>query len=251
MKSDRFWWTLERLLLTVGNAPLILADMHMKSGGKIWSAWRVRRHWKLAAKHHSKNNSQKLARRLGFLFKHRHYNREVSRLVGLSIQDTDNVPTLVDLSAPEAFGRIRKSSGEFPGDDLDRLIRRNLDFDISSPSQDFDPDMNLEEAKITKQEDESILIEFKIKKKAMYIHWHVEKRQSFGRRTTLLRQLKPYLEQEIGPGEVSLILQKDDPEPFNQTLYEAFNQDSPIALRVSASADGNNWGEIVELSLNP
>ncbi len=251
MKTDRFWWAVERLVLTVGNAPLILADMHMKPGGKIWSAWRVRRHWKLAAKHHKETKSEKLAKRLGFLFKHRHYNREVSRLVGLSIQDTDNVPTLVDLSAPEAFGQIRKSSGVFPSDNLNRLIRRNLDFDIPSPSQDFDSEMNIEDAKLAKQEDGSIFLSFKIKKEANYLHWHIEERKSFGRRTTLFKRLKPYLEHAIGPGEATLILQKDDPDPFNQALYNSFSQDFPIALRISASHDGNQWGEIVELSLDP
>lgn len=251
LKTDRFWWTVERLILTVGNAPLILADMHIKSGGKLWSAWGTRRHWKLAAKNLANKNSQRLAKRLGRLFKQRHYNREVTRLVVMSTNSLDNVPTLVDLSAPESFGRIRQSVGEFPGDDLTRLIRRTIDFDTPAPSQDFDPEMNLSEASIKRQEDQSLIISFKLEKQAKYLHWHIEKRHSFGRRTTLLKRIKPYLDPSIEPGEFSFIIQKDDNDPFNKALYEALNQEFPVALRFSASHDGNLWGVISELTLDP
>ena len=251
MKSDRFWWTVERLILTIGNAPLVLADMHIKSGGKLWSALRTRRHWKLAAKNLTNKNAQRLAKRLGRLFKQRHYNREVTRLVVMSTNSLDSVPTLVDLSAPESFGRIRQSVGEFPGDDLTRIIRRTIDFDIPAPSQDFDPDMNLAEASISRQEDQSLLISFKLEKQAKYLHWHIEKRHSFGRRTTLFKRIKPYLDASIEPGEFSFIIQKDDSDPFNKALYESLNQDFPVALRLSASNDGNLWGVISELSLDP
>lgn len=251
MKSDRFWWSVERLVLTIGNAPLILADMHMKSGGKLLSAWRTRRHWRLAAKNLENKSSKRLAKRLGKIFKQRHYNREVTKLVVMSTKLEDNVPTLVDVSAPESFGRIRQAVGEFPGDDLNRLIRRTIDFDIPSPSQDFDPDMNLSEASITRQEDQSLLIGFKLEKQAKYLHWHIEKKHSFGRRTTLFKRIKPYLDTGIEAGEFSFILQKDDSDPFHQTLYESLNQDFPIAIRVSASHDGHLWGVISELSLDP
>src|SRR5690606_28409491 len=65
MRSDRFWWTLERLVITTGNIPLTLLDVHMKPGGKLWSAFRLRRHWRNAKKYHANKNAKKFARRLG------------------------------------------------------------------------------------------------------------------------------------------------------------------------------------------
>lgn len=250
LKSDRFWWTVERLVLTVGNLPLFLADIHMKPGGKLWNAWRVRSQWKRAAHYKHNNEQEKLVKKLGELFKQRHYNRELTRLMVLTTEVEAETPTIVDISAPEAFGRIRKVSGEFPPDNLARRLQRELEFDHPGPTQDFDPDMTFKDTKISRQEDGSIIIEFKLDKAAAYLHWHVEKKQSFGRRVTLLKRMKPLLEDSMGPGEVSIIIQKDDSDPFIKSLYTALNQDVPVAIRISASQTGNSWGEITELSLD-
>ncbi len=251
MKSDRFWWTLERMILTVGNIPLFLADIHMKPGGQLWNAWRLRRHWKRAAKQFNKDESKLLAKRLGKLFKQRHYNRELTRLLTLSMEPSPDTPTLVDLSAPESFGRIRKITGDLPVSDLTLRLRRDLDFDQPGPNLDYDHNMTFKEAKVRRQEDGSIVLEFKLDQAASYLHWHVEKRQSFGRRTTLLKRIKPLLENQMGPGEVSFIFTKDDEDPYHQSIYQALNQDFPLAIRLSASKNGSDWGEITELHLDP
>tara|TARA_R110000868_G_scaffold248282_12_gene504700 strand:+ start:1732 stop:4218 length:2487 start_codon:yes stop_codon:yes gene_type:complete len=251
MKTDRFWWTVERMILTVGNIPLFLADVHMKPGGKLWNAWRLRRNWKRAAAQFRENKSKLLAKRLGKLFKHRHYNREMTRLLTLGMEPDPSIPTLVDLSAPESFGRIRKITGELPISDLSVLIRRDLDFDMPGPNLDYDPAMTFKEAKIKRQEDGSIVLEFKLDQTASFLHWHIEKRQSFGRRTTVLKRIKPLLDDQVGPGEVSFIFTKDDTDPYNQTIFEALNQDFPLAIRLSSSRNGNDWGEITELHLDP
>lgn len=250
MRTDRFWWTLERLVLTTGNLPLFLIDVHMKPGGRLWNAWRVRRHWRLAAKNFENQNQFKLARRLGKLFKQRYYNRELTRLVIMAGAPDENVPTIVDINAPEAFGRIRKVSGEFPPDDLSRRLRRELDFDRPGPRQDFDPDMTFKEAKVERRDDESIVITFTLEKIAHYLHWHIEKRQSFGRRSTIMRRMMTNLEVGMGPGETSITLRKDETDPLLKRLYESLNQPIPVAIRIAASQDGESWGEITELHLD-
>ena len=250
LRSKRFWWAIERLILTTGNMPLYLVDSHMKAGGKMWSAIRLRRHWRRAAKAYNKSDNEKLAFRLGRIFKQRYYNRELTRLIMLTAKPTQETPTVVDLSMPDAFGRLRKVSGDFPSDDLARRIQRELDFDIPGPRQDFDPAMNFKEAKIERREDGSIELKFTLEKVAKYLHWHVEKRQSFSRRTTLLKRMMPLIDETFGPGEVRFVITADHENPLFRQIHESLSEPVPLAIRLSASQDGSYWGEISELHLD-
>src|SRR5690606_15051829 len=100
------------------------------------------------------------------------------------------VPIIVDISLPQAFGRVRRVSGDFPPDDLLRNIYRNINFDQPGARQDFDPDLSFREIKVERLDNGTVKLSFKLDRPAHYLHWHIERRQSFGRRTTLLRQMQ-------------------------------------------------------------
>lgn len=254
MRRKRFWWTLERLVLTMGNLPLRLADVHFKAGGSLWNAWQVKRDWRLAIKQHQKEKPLKLAERLGRLFRERYYNRELTKLIVMASEPEVTTPTILDLSVPKAFTRIRKVSGDFPPDDILRNINRDLNFDQVGPRQDLDPALTFQETKLERLDNGSLRLRFKIDKPAYFLHWHIERRQSFGRRSTLMReQHAAPINQPFGAGSVEIIIRpvSNNIDPFYDELSRQLDQEFPIAIRISASSDGEAWGEVTELHLDP
>lgn len=244
-RRSRAYYRFRNILPSLANIPLYLANIHLRRGGNLRAAKKMRQNWIAAQMEFAKENPDYnyLLEKLAEMFKHKHFGHDHLRLILLSLADEELDYFLV--ATNDAFGRIQQRGRVTMNPEyLLNLTDQNIGFERLAGGYNSNPDILIKDLTSTvDSEKEQVKINFTLDHDPKLVYFKL----------FLSNRLKPfYILNELAyenksrfkKGANTLILDKKSLNELSHKLGVDLKPENFMSLTISSSTDGFSWSKV-------